>query len=54
MKLKQLQIWIELIIRRSSRGWDNGNGKDTNKVRDKAEKVMKLFPFNVPQDENES
>lgn len=54
MKLKQLQIWKDLIIWRSSKGCDNGNGKETYRIKDKAETVMKLFPFNIAQDKNES
>lgn len=53
MKLNKLQIWKDLIIW-SSTGCDNGNRKETYRKRNKAEKVMKLFHFNIPQDENES
>lgn len=54
MKLKQLRIWKDLIIQRNSTGCDNGNGKETCRIRNKAEKVMKLLPFNIPHYENES
>lgn len=54
MKLKQLQVWKDLIMWRSSTGCDNGNGKEICRIKNKAEELMKLFPFNIPQDENES
>lgn len=54
MKLKQLEVWEDLIIRRSSKGWDKRNGKGTYRIRNNAEKAIKLLPFNIPQGENES